>query len=84
MITLLGIIAGICTSISFIPQAIQTIKTKNTEGISLITYILFFIGVSSWVVYGALKWDLAVLLTNVVTLVPCSVILGLKLKSLYL
>ncbi|MCA5013317.1 MULTISPECIES: SemiSWEET family sugar transporter [unclassified Enterococcus] len=82
MITLLGMIAGICTSISFIPQAIQTIKTKNTEGISLITYILFFIGVSSWVVYGALKWDLAVLLTNVVTLVPCSVILGLKLKSL--
>ncbi|MBO0471943.1 SemiSWEET transporter [Enterococcus sp. DIV0242_7C1] len=82
MITLLGMIAGICTSVSFIPQAIQTIKTKNTEGISLITYILFFIGVSSWVVYGALKWDLAVLLTNVVTLVPCSVILGLKLKSL--
>jgi MtN3 and saliva related transmembrane protein len=81
MITLLGIFAGLCTSISFIPQAIQTIKTKNTEGISLITYILFFIGVSSWVIYGALKGDIAVLVTNIVTLVPCSIILWLKLKA---
>lgn len=83
MITVLGIIAGICTSISFIPQAIQTIRTKNTEGISLVTYILFFAGVFSWIVYGALKKDVAVLVTNVVTLVPCVVILWLKLKSLY-
>ncbi|MFD2306279.1 SemiSWEET family sugar transporter [Enterococcus termitis] len=56
-------------------------KTKNTEGISLITYILFFIGVSSWVIYGALKGDIAVLVTNIVTLVPCSIILWLKLKA---
>ncbi|WP_375180278.1 SemiSWEET family sugar transporter [Enterococcus rotai] len=81
MITLLGVIAGVCTSISFIPQAIQTIKTKQTEGISLITYIMFVIGVFSWVVYGALKGDIAVLLTNIVTLMPCSIILYLKLQA---
>ncbi|OJG99870.1 hypothetical protein RV18_GL000209 [Enterococcus termitis] len=47
----------------------------------MITYILFFIGVSSWVIYGALKGDIAVLVTNIVTLVPCSIILWLKLKA---
>lgn len=82
MITILGLIAGVCTSISFIPQAIQTIKTRQTEGISLVTYVLFFLGVCSWVIYGTLKGDIAVLLTNVVTLIPCSTILYLKIQAI--
>lgn len=77
MITLFGLFAGVCTSISFIPQAIQVIQTKQTEDISLLTYFLFTVGVLTWVIYGALQKDYAVLLTNIVTLVPASIILGL-------
>lgn len=82
MITILGVLAGVCTSLSFIPQAIQTIKTKQTDGISLVTYVLFVFGVCSWVIYGALKGDIAVLLTNLVTLVPCAIILYLKIQAI--
>ena len=41
---ILGYLAGICTAIVFLPQTIQTIKTKNVEGMSLITYIIYCIG----------------------------------------
>lgn len=77
----MGILAGILTSISFIPQSIKTIKTKDTESISLTTYILYVIGVSMWVIYGYLTKDMAVFLTNIVTIVPCTLILSIKVLS---
>lgn len=81
MITILGMLAGICTSISFFPQAVQTIKTKQTEGISLSTYIMFVVGVFSWVIYGIIKGDVAVFMTNILTIFPCITILYLKVQA---
>lgn len=49
---LLGYIAGICTAIVFLPQSIQTLKTKNVEGLALPTYIIYNIGMLSWILYG--------------------------------
>ncbi|MDR0921582.1 MAG: SemiSWEET transporter [Lactobacillales bacterium] len=82
MMIALGIIAGICTSISFIPQALITIRTKETKNISFITYFLFTLGVLIWVIYGLLKHDTAVFLTNIVTFVPTIIILLLKVRDM--
>ena len=79
-ITLLGVIAGICTSCSFIPQAYKVIKTKRTYDISIPMYCLCTIGVFLWIIYGLIIKDIAVLLTNIVTFVPTFIILILTVK----
>ncbi len=38
---ILGYIAAFLTSVSFIPQAVMTIKTRETHGISRGMYIMF-------------------------------------------
>lgn len=78
---IIGLIAGGLTSISFIPQAVKTIRTKNTTSISIATYILFTIGVALWVIYGYFLKDFAILLTNLVTIIPSLIILLMKIRS---
>ena len=51
-IELIGYFAGILTMIAFLPQSIKTIKTKNVKGLSLLSYVIYFIGVASWTIYG--------------------------------
>jgi MtN3 and saliva related transmembrane protein len=79
--TLMGYIAAFCTTCSFIPQVLQTLKTKNTEGISLVMYTLFVFGVVLWLLYGVLVEDLPIIIANFVTLTLASIILFLKIKS---
>lgn len=79
-ITLLGVIAGILTSASFIPQAYKVIKTKRTHDISIPMYCLCTLGVFFWIIYGLMIKDIAVLLTNIVTFVPTVTILILTVK----
>lgn len=77
----IGNIAAILTSISFLPQAIQIIKTKDTKSISLPMYILFVVGIVLWLVYGFLRDDIPLILANVVTLILAGLILWFKVKA---
>ncbi|MEL6919261.1 MAG: SemiSWEET transporter, partial [Bacteroidota bacterium] len=52
---IIGNIAASLTTISFLPQAIKTIKTKDTKNLSFPMYLLFVMGVSLWIVYGLLN-----------------------------
>jgi MtN3 and saliva related transmembrane protein len=76
----IGIVAAILTTISFLPQALKTIKTKDTNSISLTMYFLLFLGVSLWLIYGILIDDLPIILANGVTFILAGTILILKLK----
>lgn len=78
---IIGLIAGGLTSVSFIPQALKTIRTQNTSGISLTTYMLFTIGVALWVIYGYFIEDFAILLTNLITVIPSLTILIMKVRN---
>jgi len=80
LITLLGLIAAFCTTLSFVPQAIQTIQTKNTKGISLPMYALFAFGTLLWLFFGIFSGNIPIVLANVVTLLFASIILFYKLK----
>ncbi|XJZ26717.1 SemiSWEET transporter [Bacillota bacterium Lsc_1132] len=77
----LGYIAATFTTLSFLPQAIKTIKERNTEGISLIMYIMFISGVFLWVVYGFFLQDIAIIVGNLVTLLFAVIILSVKIKN---
>ena len=76
----IGFFAAFCTTIAFLPQAIKVYKTKSTKDISLIMFIIFTIGVFSWLIYGLIINDLPVILANVVTLILSLFILLYKIR----
>ena len=76
----IGFFAAFCTTIAFLPQAVKVWKTKSTKDISLYMFVIFTIGVLSWLVYGIIISDLPIILANAVTLILSLFILILKLK----
>ncbi|HEX8931995.1 MAG TPA: SemiSWEET transporter [Patescibacteria group bacterium] len=80
MIETIGLIAAFCTTISFLPQAIHTFKTKNTKGISLQMYLILTTGVGLWFVYGLFIQSYPIIFANAVTFVFALSILILKIK----
>ena len=80
LITVLGLIAASLTTISFLPQVIQTWKTKKTKDISLPMYATFTFGVFLWLIYGLFIKSLPIIGANTITLILASCILFLKIK----
>jgi len=78
--TIIGLIAATITTISFLPQALKILKSKNTSGISLPMYILFTVGLALWLLYGILTNDLPVIISNAITVLLAASILIMKIK----
>jgi MtN3 and saliva related transmembrane protein len=76
----LGYAAAVFTTASFIPQAVMTIRSRDTRGISRGMYIIFTVGVALWLAYGIYIDSLPMILANVVTLGLAATILALKLR----
>ena len=80
LVTAIGMAAAICTTVSFLPQAIKIIKLKETRDISLLTYLLLEVGILMWLIYGLMIGQMPIILANAVTLIFTTVILFLKIK----
>lgn len=76
---LIGYLAACLTTLSFVPQAWLTFKTKDVSGISLGMYSAFTLGVALWLAYGVLLQAWPVVIANAVTLALALGILGMKL-----
>ncbi len=74
--------AAFLTTISFLPQAILTLKTKNTRSLSLSMYSLFTMGVLLWLIYGVQKNDYAIIYANAITFLFSISILGFKIYNI--
>lgn len=74
----IGFIAAALTTVSFVPQAWLTFKTKDVSGISLGMYSVFTAGVALWLAYGWLLQAWPVVIANAVTLALASGILAMK------
>ncbi|MFN7642196.1 MAG: SemiSWEET family sugar transporter [Burkholderiales bacterium] len=72
---LVGYVAATLTTLSFVPQALLTLRSGSTEGVSLRMYALFTTGVALWLLYGVLTGAWPVILANAVTLGLASLIL---------
>ena len=77
---MIGTIAAILTTLSFVPQAYQVIKTKDTSGISLGMYIAFVIGVFLWIIHGINIQYYNLIGANAITFIFASIILTYKIK----
>ncbi|GGF03453.1 sugar transporter SemiSWEET [Aliidongia dinghuensis] len=79
-VELLGLVAGLLTTASFLPQVVKVLREKNTAGISLGMYAAFTVGVALWLVYGLLLGRPAIIVPNLVTLLLAGLVLVLKLR----
>ena len=77
----IGYVAASLTTLSFIPQAIKTLSTGDTRGISLRMYALFTCGIMLWGVYGLLTRDGPLIVANVITLLAAGLILDRKWRA---
>lgn len=75
-----GFIAGILTTVAFVPQILRVWRTRSAEDISLGMYTLFTLGVVLWLIYGILIYSWPIIFANCVTLLLAGAVLIMKLK----
>ena len=81
-----GIVASVCMVLGYLPQAIQTIRTRKTEGIALPTFLMMAIGAFAFMLHGLLHkpdiiWSL--FLTNLITSTCSCIVFGIKIYNDY-
>ena len=76
----MGFVAAALTTFSFVPQAVKTIRSKDTRGISLWMYLTFTVGIVFWLGYGLVLMSWPMIIANVITLLLSLTILSMKLR----
>ena len=81
-----GVVARVCMILGYLPQAIETIRTRNTDGIALPTFLMMAIGAFAFMLQGLLHkpdimWSL--FLTNLVTSTCSCIVFGIKIYNDY-
>ncbi len=77
---IIGIIAGIATSGSFVPQAYKIYKTKKTQDLSTGMFALLICGIILWIIYGVLHKSIPIIAANSVTVALSLYMLIMKIK----
>lgn len=77
---LIGMLAGILTTVAFVPQVLHVYKTRSAKDISFGMYAIFVSGVLLWLMYGWMIMALPIIIANAVTLVLAVAILVGKIR----
>jgi len=80
---IIGYLAATFTTLSFLPQAIKTIKTRETESLSMGMYGMFTLGVLLWLIYGIYLSNKAIIIANAITFLLSALIFGFKIFNLF-
>lgn len=78
--SLLGFLAGILTTISFVPQVLHAWRSKSCDDLSWGMLLTFSGGVVLWLVYGIRLWAMPIIVANAVTLALLLAIMTLKVR----
>tara|TARA_B100000941_G_C28486472_1_gene545268 strand:- start:1284 stop:1541 length:258 start_codon:yes stop_codon:yes gene_type:complete len=78
---IIGLLAAFLTTSAFIPQVFKIYKDKNADGISLTMYIILFVGVILWLIYGVLIGSISIVIANGITALLQLSIIIFKLKN---
>lgn len=74
---ILGYFGGFCIAFAFFPQTIKIIKNRNVKNLSLPTYVIYCIGIFSWILYGISLGSIQMILFNFISLFFSLIILSL-------
>jgi MtN3 and saliva related transmembrane protein len=81
-LTTLGLVAGLCTSLSFVPQVLKAWREGDTDAISKRMYVASLIAYGLWIVHGLMITSVPIMLFNAVNVDLAGLILVLKLRGL--
>lgn len=77
---ILGYLAGLFMCVSFVPQAIKSIRTKDTKSLSLPTYLIYVMSCILWLSYGLALFNGPMILWNSITLMVAGMVLYTKIR----
>tara|TARA_R100000935_G_scaffold15425_1_gene30748 strand:+ start:19611 stop:19874 length:264 start_codon:yes stop_codon:yes gene_type:complete len=78
---IIGILAGVFTTVAVIPQIYKAIKTNKVDDISPVFFSILLLGVGLWTVYGILKTDWPIMVTNGISFMLNATMLGIYIKN---
>ena len=78
--TMFGFVAGVLTTVSFVPQVYKAWSTKRCDDLSWGMLLTFASGVTLWLIYGLFLWAAPIVVANAVTLALVLAILALKAR----
>ena len=76
----IGTAGGIVSSVTFLPQVIKIWKTKSAKDLSMMTLFFLILNVSLWLIYGLLKTDFPLIITNSIVLTMILIMVYFKIK----
>ncbi len=80
-ITIVGYTASLCMILGYLPQAIVTIRTRDTDGIAMPTFLALGLGSIFFVVQGIFLGNIPLVITNVITTICSVIIFAIKLHN---
>ena len=80
-IIIVGYLAALCMVLGYLPQAIYTIRTRDTDGIAMPTFLLMGLGSVFFVIQGCLLGNIPLVVTNVISAVSSAIITGIKIYN---
>ncbi|MBI5453712.1 MAG: SemiSWEET transporter [Deltaproteobacteria bacterium] len=78
-ITILGLVGGTLTTVSFLPQVFKTWKSRSAKDVSLWMFLILSLGIVMWIIYGFLIGSIPVIAANIVSFILVFTILILKI-----
>ena len=74
---IIGILAGVFTTIAVLPQIVKALKTRSVEDVNPYMFVILCVGVGLWTIYGILKKDWPIIITNGISFILNSIMLYL-------
>ena len=81
IINIVGYAAAICMVCGYLPQAIYTIRTRDTDGIAMPTFLLLAFGSIFFVIQGFMLGNWPLIITNTITTVSSAIVFGIKIHN---
>ncbi len=79
-VEIIGFVAAVLTTSAFVPQVYKTWKSKSAESLSLTMYLVFFVGIIMWLIYGIHIKSLAMIFANTVTGILALLLIFFKIR----
>jgi MtN3 and saliva related transmembrane protein len=81
LVTIVGAVAGVASTTSFLPQLVKVLRTRDTSSISAGMYVVTVTAFALWVTYGVMLNEMPLILSNGLSLLMSGFILVMKLLS---
>lgn len=80
VIEAIGIVAGLLTTLAYVPQVLKVWRSRSARDISLSMFLMMNLGIALWLAYGLLIGSPGLILANAATLCLTAAVLVAKLK----